>query len=123
MTRKLNIWIIVITLILYTINQCTKEKICNEAISLFMCGYFNDIVGSITFMAYVNALLEFKQLSINKLWQISLIMLICSFFWEIITPLFRTSTVADFWDAVAYLIGGFFYWLILKFYHKRRRNL
>lgn len=101
---------------MYCLNQITKENINNEILSIFMCGYFNDIIGSITFMAYINIVLDLKQLNIHKLHHIIMVMLGCGFFWEVITPIFRKSTVADFWDAVAYLCGGILYWLILKIY-------
>lgn len=116
MNRKTNIVVILITLALYCINQCTKQTISNDLLSKFMCGYFNDTIGSITFIAYVNIVLESKQLCINKLWQIILLMSGCAFFWEVITPLFRKNTTSDFWDVVAYISGGILYWLLFKTY-------
>ena len=41
-------------------------------------------------------------------------MIICSIFWEIITPLFRVDTVADVGDVFAYCFGGFLYWKTIK---------
>ena len=114
MSRKYNGVIILITLVLYIINQHIKQDIQNILLNRFMCGYFNDIIGSITFVAYVNIVLSFRQMCVNKLWQIIFLMLGCAFFWEVVTPLFRKSTVADFWDVIAYVCGGILYWLILK---------
>ena len=111
-------WLILVTLVLYGINQIFKQQIPWTGLRLFMCGYFNDIIGSITFLAYVNLVLSTRNLSMEKLWQIELMMLGCGFFWEVITPLFRKSTVSDFWDGVAYLFGGFLYWLILNLYKR-----
>lgn len=33
-------------------------------------------------------------------------------FWEYVTPIFRQNTVSDVWDILAYMAGGFMYWLI-----------
>ena len=120
MSRRRNGLLIAVTLLLYGINQCFKRDIPHEGLRLFMCGYFNDIVGSITFLAYVNLVLSRGGLALEKLWQILLMMLGCGFFWEVITPLFRKSTVADFWDGAAYLFGGLLYWLILQACKRRK---
>lgn len=116
MPRKVNGWLIAGTLVLYVWNQFLKQRIPSDALRLFMAGYFNDIIGSITFPAYVNVVMSFRGISVEKLWQIELMMLGCGIFWEVITPLFRKSTVADIWDMAAYLAGGFLYWGIAVFY-------
>lgn len=49
-----------------------------------------------------------------KLWRIELLMFFCGIFWEYIAPMFRANTVSDTWDMLAYMIGGFLYWIITK---------
>ena len=49
-----------------------------------------------------------------KLWQIELLLFPCGIFWEYITPLFRHNTTTDPCDILAYMIGGFLYWIIAR---------
>ena len=76
--------------------------------------YFNDFIGGITFTAYVNYVAILNNRCFIKLWQIECLLLICGFFWEYITPIFRTNTTCDNWDIIAYMLGGFMYWLIIR---------
>lgn len=119
MSRKVNFCLIAGTLVLYVVNQQIKRQIPLDSLRLFMSGYFNDIIGSVTFMAYVNIVMSFRKAALEKLWQIELMMFGCGIFWEVITPMFRKSTVADIWDMAAYLAGGFLYWLIVRLYQYR----
>ena len=114
MAKKKNLILIFITIILYNINQCIKGKISISEIKWFLSCYFNDTIGGITFIAYCNLVFEHFHRKITKLWQILLLMTGCGFFWEYITPLFRTNTISDVWDIVAYVCGGFIYWLIMR---------
>ena len=103
-----------VTLLLYSINQRVKTSISNDAVRWFMCCYFNDIIGSITFASYTDLMMGLKKKALDALWKIELLLLCCGFFWEVITPLFRKNTVADIWDIAAYLFGGFLYHCITK---------
>ena len=79
-----------------------------------MCCYFNDVIGSMTFLAYCNLVFIQKNFFLHKMSHIMIMMIICSIFWEIITPLFRVDTVADVGDVFAYCFGGFLYWKTIK---------
>lgn len=115
MQKKYNLTIIAITLILYSFNQITKSFIYIKAIKWFMVCYFNDIVGGITFISYCNVICGvFVNRQIIKLLQIEMLMFFCGLFWEYITPIFRKNTTSDIWDILAYMIGGFIYWIIVK---------
>lgn len=111
--RRKNIYLIAITLALYLINQFIKMRISIEPIRWFLSCYFNDTIGGITFMAYCGIVLEVFHRKMMKLWQILLLMACCGFFWEYITPLYR-NTISDPWDILAYVCGGFIYWLIIR---------
>lgn len=112
--RRKNFILILVTIVLYIINQCIKNKIPIEGIRWFMTCYFNDTIGGITFMAYCGLVFEHYHRRMTKLWQIILLMASCGFFWEYITPLFRTNTISDPWDILAYVCGGIIYWLIMR---------
>lgn len=110
----INIVLIILTVALYEINQQLKFKISNEVIKWFMCCYFNDCIGAITFIAYCNIVMCFSKKKLEKLWQIELILFGCGLFWEIITPIYRNDTVTDIFDIVAYMIGGLLYTFIVR---------
>ena len=112
--RKKNCLLIAFTLCLYVINQHIKSRIPFNGLRWFMVCYFNDIIGSITFMAYCNVIFEFHQRYMSKLRYILLMMLGCGIVWEVIAPIYRHDTVADPWDIIAYLFGGFLYWLFVR---------
>lgn len=114
MSKKANLIIIGITVVMYAANQFIKTKIPVEAIRWFMSCYFNDTIGGMTFMAYCNIVFSFYNRKMTKLWQILLLLLCAGLFWEYVTPIFRKNTVSDIWDVVAYMIGGFLYWLIAR---------
>lgn len=114
MSKKKNIFIIGITVVIYMVNQTIKTRIPVEAVRWFMSCYFNDTIGGITFMAYCNIVFSFYNRKMTKLWQIGLLMFFCGVFWEYLTPIFRMNTVSDVWDIVAYMLGGFLYWIIIK---------
>lgn len=113
MNRKFNLFIIVATLILYFINQTIKQTISNQYLRWFACCYFNDIIGSMTFLAYCNIIFSYRNLKFNSFWQVLLMILLCGFVWEVITPIFRANTVGDVWDILAYSFGATLYWLII----------
>ena len=114
MERKRNFYIIGITVILYVINQYIKTRIPVEFIRWFLSCYFNDFIGGITFAAYCNMIFGFYNKRLDKLWQIQILIFISGLFWEYITPMYRENTVSDLWDIVAYMCGGFLYWLNIK---------
>lgn len=114
MSKKNNIIIIGVTVALYSVNQIIKTEIPIEVIRWFMCCYFNDTIGGITFIAYCNIVFGFYNRELIKLWQIELLLFFAGLFWEYVTPIFRTNTISDIWDVLAYMIGGFAYWLLVR---------
>lgn len=114
MSKKNNIIIIGVTVALYSVNQIIKTEIAIEVIRWFMCCYFNDTIGGITFIAYCNIVFGFYNRKLIKLWQIELLLFFSGLFWEYVTPIFRTNTISDIWDVLAYMIGGFLYWLLVR---------
>lgn len=118
MSKKINLILIGSTLALYCINNIFKVHIALQPLKWFMSCYFNDAIGGITFIAYCNLIFSFSNRETFKLWIIETILLSSGLFWEYVTPVFRTDTVTDMWDIVAYLMGGFIYWIIVKKYIK-----
>lgn len=117
-----NIILILITLVIYAINQNVKMGIANDAIRWFMTCYFNDMIGGITFTAYCCIFVELYKGSIIKLHQIEVILFLSGVFWEYITPLYR-NTISDPWDIAAYMFGGLLYWVIIKIWTKNKKDI
>lgn len=114
MSKRKNVSIIMVTIIIYVFNQMFKNTIPVISLKWFMTCYFNDIIGSVTFIAYCNLIFAMGNKNIVKIWQIELLMLGCGIFWEYITPFFRKNTVSDIYDIGAYMFGGLIYWMIFK---------
>lgn len=79
-----------------------------------MSCYFNDTIGGMTFVAYCNIVFSFYNRKMVKLWQIEALLFFAGLFWEYVTPIFRENTVSDIWDVVAYMMGGFLYWILTR---------
>lgn len=70
-------------------------------------------------MALINVILFFSKYNkIKKLKIILLIGVMCSIFWELITPIFIIDSTGDFWDAVSYGLGFTVYWIIKRVKNK-----
>ena len=79
-----------------------------------MNGYFNDILAGIILIAFTNLMFELKNISIKKIVHIEMYLLAVGIFWEYITPLYKTSSISDPFDILAYMFGGIVYWIIFK---------
>ena len=100
---------------MYLINQVTKYNYSVVIVRRIMVGYFNDFIGSITFLAYCSIILNFYNDNIKmNIWQAELLTMLCGIFWEYITPMFRKNTVSDVYDIFAYMFGGIVYCILRK---------
>ena len=112
---KKDIRIIVIAMIIYTVNRITKAYNSIPIIGYLCKCYVNDCIGGIVFPAYVNMVLGFyKYSTITNLFHICIMMLCCGVVWESICPIFLDYSVSDFWDIVAYILGGMLYYLLRR---------
>jgi hypothetical protein len=111
----LNLKIIIVSMTLGIINNLFLKRI-NLLIltNLFNC-YFNDLLGAILILAYINLILFFfsyKKIKSLKIF-IGLIFLI-GFVWEYLAIFFKPYSVFDYVDFIAYFIGSLVYWRIIK---------
>lgn len=122
MKKKENLILIMIIFCLYVLNQNIKNIIPIKFIRWFAMCYFNDIIGSMGFIAYCNIITDFYNKEIRKLWQILTVLLCSGIFWEYITPLYRKDTITDVWDIGAYMFGGVIYWMIEQIFSRREEE-
>ena len=121
----INLLLFFIGVALYILN---KILLAGDYYGIFywlMHGYFNDFVGSISFISYCNlASIFFRhRMYFTELHKILVFLLGCGVFWEFITPLYRENTISDPWDLVAYLSGGLLYYIIIKLKKDDKRYL
>jgi len=116
---KQNFYLILLSAILFYINEAIKFEIKIPYWGYLLRNHYNDFLGGISFMALINLILLFSKYNkIKKLKIIILIGLMCSIFWEVITPIFKVDSTGDFWDFIAYSIGFTLYWIIKKYKNK-----
>ncbi len=115
--RKIDIGICVGCIILNLTNNVFGKGRNIEVVSYILKNHFNDFLGGIAFLAYINFILSFYikgPIRVKKYYEIFFFACLCSFSWEVITPLVKEST-GDWWDFVSYTLGATFYWLIDRY--------
>ena len=102
-------------MIIYIINRCIKSYI-----NVFILGYIckchlNDFIGGIVFCSYINTILILNnKKTIDKYYQLFIIMIIVSIIWEYVAPLILSYSVSDKWDILAYMLGTTTYYLLKR---------
>lgn len=110
-------------IILYTINNFTKNNIICIPIKIFMCSYFNDILAGIYFPVIMNIILPLNKPLFKNIWAIESLLFICGLFWEYVAPFLKPTATTDKLDIVAYMFGGLIFWSITKLSDKYRHNI
>ncbi len=112
--------------IFYGINELIKFKVSIPVFGYFFRYHFNDYLGGISFAAYVNLILSFSNWTTFRFTKIKHFIvegLICGIAWEVITPMFLSSSTGDKWDIVAYIAGMLTYWLLAIHFSIQNYNL
>lgn len=113
--QKVNLYIILIALSIYTINRFTSLFSSIPYVGYVFRYHFNDYLGAIVFISYVNILLirknfqTFTTVPALLFWGA-----VCSIFWEGIAPCFLSYSTPDWLDYIAYFLGMFTYGWILR---------
>ncbi|MTI95725.1 MAG: hypothetical protein FH749_09625 [Firmicutes bacterium] len=110
---KLNLVIIVVVFMVYLFNQLVLKQLTWH---FFVHWYINDILAAPLLLGYSNILLALSpyKLRIAGLGPVLLFMLVVGLFWEVVTPLYKPTSVGDPWDLVAYLTGGGIYLIAFR---------
>ena len=94
-------------------NKYSVDALDYKHIKGFLCGYLNDILGTVIFLLYLCIVFSFlKRKFIFRYFHIIIITFLCGIFWEYLTPIYRTDTISDPWDILAYMFGGTLFWYI-----------
>ena len=123
---KQNISIICVCMLLYSINRFwLKDIICQPVIGYILKCHFNDFLAGIVILAYINCLLSlsrYRNVAITSYLVGILITCICGLLWEYCFPVIFSNGVTDFYDLIAYVLGGITYITILsslRYYNKK----
>ena len=112
-----NFSVTIAVFILYITNRFVVSKIeIFPLVDLFLSCYFNDLLCGIFLISYINSvtMVAYKKEAITQLWLLELILVIFGIIFEYVVPLFRTNTVSDPLDIIAYCSGGFIYHILRK---------
>lgn len=109
---------IVCVLFLYALNRFyLKNVIVIPAISYILKCHFNDFLGGIFIIAYINLILEhsnYRHYRVDTVSMAVTITIICGIFWEYVAPFFLHQGVSDVYDVIAYVLGGITYLLLWR---------
>jgi hypothetical protein len=101
-------------IVLYGLNQTVLKDWLGWA--FFRC-YLNDGLAGVALVSYANLLCmaaRREDLCLTTPAPITAFMLCVGLFWEFVTPLYRTDSIRDPLDLLAYVAGGMTYWAIAK---------
>lgn len=107
---RTDIGILLCSCALYTVNRYwLKEIISNPGIRYILQCHFNDYLGGISIICYINIVLCFSK---HKDWQIKSLRhaidigLFCGILWEYLLPLVLPRGTSDWLDVIAYIMGS-----------------
>ena len=101
-------------LLLYIVNRLYLKGVMDW---LFIQHYFNDVLAGMVIVAFVNILAVLgnqRRLLLIHIFRILLFTFFCGVFWEYVTPLYLSYSVADPFDVLAYMTGGMLYWAVIR---------
>ena len=110
----INISIFSVAVSLYLLNKLLLKNITTGFFHWFLICYWNDFFGAIAFSAAMYLLVFHYAKAELPLHIWIVILFACGIFWEVVTPLFRTNSVGDICDIIAYELGGVVYYVIRK---------
>jgi len=117
--NKLNIYLIIITIALAIINILFLKKLELGILTIIFNNHFNDFLGGILILAYINICLSFINKEIKSLIYLIATILLISFVWEYLAIFIKPHSVFDYLDIFAYIFGSIVYWLIINRFFKQ----
>ena len=107
-------------LLLYIFNRLVLKDHSDGLLWYFSVSHFSDLLAPVMTLSIANFALSFSGRSLKKLWQALVFSLACGLVWELGASLgigravAQTAPTFDPADFLAYLAGGFIFWLITK---------
>ena len=115
--------IIACILILYGLNRFIFKTVVNiPVISYLLKCHFNDWLGGIFIVAYINVILRYsrhKHRRIHTMPCVIMIEVFCGIVWEFFGPYICHHGTSDYYDILAYILGGITYIMLQHILVKR----
>jgi len=112
--RMINPLLILITALLYSLNNGFIKNATHGWFGAFFSCYFNDLICPLFLLSYSNLLLVSINREITSLRATLLLCFASGIVWEYLAPYFKSNAVSDPNDILCYLLGSYIYWLILR---------
>lgn len=114
-----NLTTLFIALLFYAANRFSRLFSSISHLSWIFRFHFNDYLGAIVFVAYLNLLLVAGKRSVCVRFPILLLWAcVLSIAWESLAPLALPYSTADWFDCLAYFLGVTTYWLLWRLFQK-----
>ncbi len=118
---KRSILILTACVILYWLNRLWLTEITSASLQWFFQCYFNDILAGLVLPSITSILLLLAgRPALQHRWPIALLLLGAGLVWECLAPLWKSGAVFDWWDFVAYQLGGLLYYCFCNCIHRRK---
>jgi len=126
--RILYLFLIWLCLALYFFNNLLLKQISAGFLWYFSVSHLNDFLAPVIMLSVSNFFLSLTGRSILRLWQVLLFTFACGSFWEFTAFFFPDGVLIlpastfDPLDFVAYFLGGFVFWIIVKRVNPAEKN-
>ena len=120
--KKQNVIILILCIVLYIINRCTKFDETDEGIIKYIWDYhFTDFLCQITYFSVCNIFLHsINRDGIYHFKAIAIFSIVCCLTWEIGIMFLKPDATFDLYDCLAYLAGAAVYYYVFWIYRSRR---
>lgn len=109
---KANPLCMMITIVLYFMNQMVFKKCLTGAVGYFCNCFFNDLICQLFFLSYVQIFLIWAEREIKSYIGFLTVGMSAGLIWEFFAPLINTKAVTDIYDLICYLVGVHIYYVI-----------
>lgn len=109
---KANPLCMMITIILYLMNQIVFKKCFVGEVGYFCNCFFNDLICQLFFLPYVQIFLIWVEREIRSYIGFLIVGMTAGLIWEFFAPLINAKAVTDIYDLICYLVGVHIYYVI-----------
>ena len=109
---KANPLCMMITIVLYLMNQMVFKKCFTGTVGYFCNCFFNDLICQLFFLPYVQTFLIWAKREIKSYIGFLAFGMTAGLIWEFFAPLINAKAVTDIYDLICYLIGVHIYYVI-----------
>lgn len=111
---KLNKLIFIIVVILYYSNNYVFKNYTTGNLNYIFKNHFNDFLGGILFMSYLNIILYTNKILIKNYLLSIFIMFLAGLFWEFGAIYLKPTLTSDWIDVFCYIFGGIIYIFLIR---------